>query len=237
MKPTLKIILALGVSIAATTVFADDNMAPAGQPMSSQQFVWDAGTGGLKEIRLSQLALQKSEDTDVKSFARHMVRDHSAANKKLMKIAEKEGLAFPPTNTFSMWDTNSETGANMEAAPFNSSAGPGTNNLKGAEQLMLATESPTNLDRQTVRSLESLPEPDFDRAYVSEMVKDHAGAVQKFEMASENLSDPDLKKFATKTLPTLREHYQMIQDLQNKRNGMPNAGGQNYHNGNYPNGM
>ena len=46
----------------------------------------------------------------------------------------------------------------------------------------------------------------FDRAYMSMMVKDHQKDVQEFEKASNNISDGEVKAFATRTLPVLRTH-------------------------------
>jgi putative membrane protein len=210
-----KIILAATISVTAAAVFADDPT-----PLTSQQFVWEAGTGGMKEVYLSQVALQKSQNADVQSFAEHMVRDHSSANKKLMKIANDEALDFPPTNLFSVVVTNSPDGINQPSAPFNSSAGIGTNNLKGAEQLLRATQSATNSEFVAVRQLEALPEPQFDAAYAGQMVQDHMATIHLFEQASADVPDKDLKKFITKTLPTLHKHYDMAQELENKLTGV-----------------
>ncbi len=38
----------------------------------------------------------------------------------------------------------------------------------------------------------------------------------KFQMASKGLQDPDLKMWATKTLPTLNEHLKMAKDIHGK---------------------
>jgi putative membrane protein len=46
----------------------------------------------------------------------------------------------------------------------------------------------------------------FDRSYMQAMLKDHEKDVREFEQASKQLTDPDLKAWAEKTLPTLREH-------------------------------
>ena len=56
---------------------------------------------------------------------------------------------------------------------------------------------------------------DFDKAYIDMMVDDHQKVVDKFEDASKNAKDPDVKAFATKTLPTLQahlEHAKMLKD-------------------------
>jgi putative membrane protein len=57
---------------------------------------------------------------------------------------------------------------------------------------------------------------DFDKAYAGDMVADHKKVVAAFEKASTSATDPDVKAFATKTLPTLQGHLSMAQDLQNK---------------------
>lgn len=46
----------------------------------------------------------------------------------------------------------------------------------------------------------------FDKAYMNMMVQDHQKDIQEFEKASNNLSDGEIKAFATRTLPVLRAH-------------------------------
>jgi putative membrane protein len=60
--------------------------------------------------------------------------------------------------------------------------------------------------------LEKLQGTQFDQVYMKAMVDDHTKAVREFEMATKS-PDEDVKAFATKTLPTLREHLQMAQDI------------------------
>ena len=55
---------------------------------------------------------------------------------------------------------------------------------------------------------------DFDRAYMAQMVKDHTEAVRLFEQQAERDADPEVKAFAQKTLPTLREHLEMARTIQ-----------------------
>jgi putative membrane protein len=54
---------------------------------------------------------------------------------------------------------------------------------------------------------------DFDREYMRAMVKDHDSAVALFEKESRTGGDPELKAWAEKTLPTLREHQTMAREL------------------------
>ena len=62
---------------------------------SDQGFVDKAATGGMAEVKLSKLAMDKGQSAEVKQFARKMVEDHSKANMELKQIAEKQDLTVP----------------------------------------------------------------------------------------------------------------------------------------------
>lgn len=53
----------------------------------------------------------------------------------------------------------------------------------------------------------------FDRAFMQHMVKDHQKDIAMFEKESNSGSDPDVKAFASKTLPTLREHLEQARSV------------------------
>lgn len=53
----------------------------------------------------------------------------------------------------------------------------------------------------------------FDAAFKKKMVADHEKAVKLFSKESTSGKDPDLKAFATKTLPTLQHHLEMARQL------------------------
>jgi putative membrane protein len=59
--------------------------------------------------------------------------------------------------------------------------------------------------------LEALSGDTFDKSYMSSMVKDHQDDVAAFQKEAETGIDPDVKAFASKTLPTLREHLSMAE--------------------------
>ena len=54
---------------------------------------------------------------------------------------------------------------------------------------------------------------EFDRAYMSEMVKDHRTDVKEFKRQADKAKDADVKAFAGKTLPTLEEHLKQAEDI------------------------
>jgi len=75
---------------------------------------------------------------------------------------------------------------------------------------------PVSLDSKhqaTIDKLSKLSGAAFDRAYVKEMVRDHAEDVKEFQKESQNGQDTSVRDFAAKTLPTLQEHQRMILDI------------------------
>ena len=77
-------------------------------------------------------------------------------------------------------------------------------------------EAPTALEpsQQAVRDrLSALNGNDFDRAYMSEMVRDHTEDIALFERAAETSTDPELKAWAAQSLPMLREHLALARQV------------------------
>lgn len=52
----------------------------------------------------------------------------------------------------------------------------------------------------------------FDKAYMRDMVMDHEKDVKEFQKCAASCSDPDLKAWAGKTVPTLEDHLKMAKD-------------------------
>jgi putative membrane protein len=68
-------------------------------------------------------------------------------------------------------------------------------------------------DAATKARLEKLSGDAFDRAYMKDMVTDHTKDVSEFKMESKNAKDPDVKNFASQTLPTLEEHLKQAKSI------------------------
>jgi putative membrane protein len=73
-----------------------------------------------------------------------------------------------------------------------------------------------NADAQ---KLSKLSGAEFDREYMKLMVEDHKKDVALFEKESKSGKDSNVKQFAAKTLPTLREHLRMAEDIASKTQG------------------
>lgn len=94
-----------------------------------------------------------------------------------------------------------------------------------AELKTLATRKridiPTELDREhknASEKLTTLEGVEFDRAFSAQMQKDHDKAVSLFAAAAEDRSlDDDLKTYAGKRLPMLRDYQRMAHRLKDAR--------------------
>jgi putative membrane protein len=69
-------------------------------------------------------------------------------------------------------------------------------------------QTPTFSQRRERSKLEKLSGADFDQQYTKAMLEDHVKDIKKFQKASENLEDADVKQYAQETLPKLQEHLE-----------------------------
>jgi putative membrane protein len=73
-----------------------NGMQTAGQPSPvDRMFVSKAMQGGLAEVQLGQLTLQKSNNPQVKEFAQRMIDDHTKLNEQMKPVAQQVGVTPP----------------------------------------------------------------------------------------------------------------------------------------------
>jgi putative membrane protein len=88
-------------------------------------------------------------------------------------------------------------------------------NLAKSEGVTLPTEMSSEAKDVQLR-LQKLSGTEFDQAYMQEMLKDHEKDIEAFNQQANNGADPEVKNWAAKTLPTLREHKQLGQTTAEK---------------------
>jgi len=81
--------------------------------------------------------------------------------------------------------------------------------IAAQHDIALPTE-PSSEDRQSLQKLQRASGAEFDRVYKSELMKDHEKDIAEFQRAAREVQDPQLREFATNTLPVLRQHHQLI---------------------------
>jgi putative membrane protein len=73
-----------------------DTMTTAPVPdANTSAFLVDATNGGMAEVQLSRIAVERSTNAAVKNFANLMINDHTSANDQMMALAAKKNVALP----------------------------------------------------------------------------------------------------------------------------------------------
>jgi len=103
-------ILALVIGAISLTgaVRAADSAPTGGSSLSEKDksFMKKAAKGGRMEVAMGQVAEQKGQSEDVKSFGKRMVTDHSKANDELKSIASKKGVELPSKEHTAKWTSD-----------------------------------------------------------------------------------------------------------------------------------
>lgn len=85
--------------------------------------------------------------------------------------------------------------------------------IAGKKNVTLPT-APTGPHQTHISDLTAKKGADFDKDYVDMMVEDHKEDVSKFQDEAKNGKDPEVKAFASTTLPVLQKHLKSIQAIQ-----------------------
>ena len=138
----------------------------------------------------------------------------SAADKKFVRDAAQGGMAEVELGKLA-----TEKASSDEVKKFGQRMVD--DHTKAADQLKEIASSkgiqvPTKLsakDQMTKDRLSKLSGEQFDKAYMNDMVKDHTQDVAEFKHESTSGTDPDIKNFASTTLPTLQDHLKQAKEL------------------------
>lgn len=106
-----------------------------------------------------------------------------------------------------------EFGARMVAD--HSKANGELKSIAAQKGIQLPTEMSSE-QKSEVEKLSKMSGEEFDKEYMSAMVKDHEQDTKDFETQSKEGTDAEIKAFAGKTLPTLQQHLQMARTAAQK---------------------
>jgi putative membrane protein len=141
----------------------------------------------------------------------------NSSDKSFIQGAYKDGLA-----EVKMGQMGQEKTANPDVKAFaermvkdHDRANAELKSLADSKRVEVATE-PSLVAQGRAKMMEGKSGSEFDKAFVDRALSDHKDAIDTFEKASTEARDPDVKSFATKTLPTLRQHLETAESLQQK---------------------
>ena len=72
-----------------------DNKMMSGKKNPDSKFMMTLATGGMNEITLSQTAVSKSTNEEVKTYAQKMIDDHTMAGDELKTLAASKNVSLP----------------------------------------------------------------------------------------------------------------------------------------------
>jgi putative membrane protein len=166
--------------------------------------------GGLSVV--APLAAQTSAPTQADSASQKMMK--SADTAFAMKAAEG-GLT-----EVKLGQLAAEKATNLDVKAFgqqmvddHTKANTELKSVAGAQGMTLPTE--LNAKHQAMYTkLQNTSGAEFDHMYVRSMVKDHEEDVKDFQKEANSGKDPQIKDFASKTLPVLQGHLEKVKALQ-----------------------
>jgi len=201
---------------------------------SDRHFVMDAAEAGMSEVMMGQMAVQRASNDQVKQFAQRMIDDHTKANQELMQLASSKGVTLPQGGMTSsgqqMQDQSSVTSQSTQTGGQSDRTLGQQSGARTGQQTQSSDQTSGQMSRQSSQSSQTgmqtkgkdqammdrmsrLSGTDFDREYMRQQLKDHDKAVELFQKETDKGKDQELKAWASKTLPTLREHQQMARDI------------------------
>ena len=139
---------------------------------------------------------------------------HAAADAAFVKQASAAGLAEVALGQLGASQGNSadvkQFGQQM--VTDHTKANDELKSIAGSKNLTVAS-APMPADEKAAAALGKKSGDAFDQAFAKKMVGDHEKAVALFTKESTSGKDPELKAFAAKTLPTLKDHLEMARKL------------------------
>ena len=92
--------------------------------------------------------------------------------------------------------------------------------LKPVAQQMGINEpnGPSKKDKKMMEKLQGLSGQDFDREYITMMVKDHQKDLKEFKEEANVAQDPGVKQIADKGSQVIEQHLQLIEQIAKAHN-------------------
>lgn len=76
------------------------------------------------------------------------------------------------------------------------------------------TDTLNKNSQEIIHNMSKLSGRKFDKEYIPLMVKDHTNDIAKFKDEAQAASSPEVREWATKTLPVLQKHLDRIEKIQ-----------------------
>ena len=194
----------LAIAFATATLFACNSGTSSNTADSTTMNRSDSNTSTQGQMDTSSASANNASAQPVSDSAKQfMMAAASGGNTEVM--ASQVALTMAKNDrvkNFANMMVNDHTQANNE--------------LKSMATRMNVTLPDSVMPKQhdELETLRKTSGKNFDKEYMDMMVKDHKETVAKFQKASQNLDNNDLKTWASNTLPKLQMHLDSAQAIQ-----------------------
>jgi putative membrane protein len=185
-------------TLILTSALAAAPQAPTTPPRATPETPRPAGQApetGAAKAHAEHGGLAAAEATFVKKAA-----DGGMAEVALAKLAQQKA-ASEEVKAFAAKLEKDHTQANDDLKQL------------ASQKNVTLPSAPSKMHQALQDKLAALSGAAFDKAYVAAMLDDHQKDVREFSRVSTSSADADVKAFAAKTLPTLKDHLQQVQEL------------------------
>jgi len=216
--------------------------ATAGSHNPVDHFLANCLLGANKaEVELSEIAVQKSENAEVKQFAQKMIQDHNKLIEQLQPIAMMQGGARTEGRTSSTTTLPGSPAAGQTIPPSGTSATiPPSDATSGTAASPYATTtaaaggSPVHELMQVERQinerclqmardeLQQKSGAEFDKCYVGNAIGAHAHALAALEVIGKQRQG-QLAQVAQQAQPTVQQHFDQAKQLMKQLEGQSSA--------------
>jgi putative membrane protein len=143
----------------------------------------------------------------------------AAATKKAPQLSTKDSKFLSSAIALGAWDI--KTGSAVESKLQNPAVKSLASRLvadytkSNAELTELAKKKGLGISADTVKA-QQIPGPDHDKNYLKLLSQDSQEQISTFQKEASSGDDPEVKSYAAKLLPTVRQHSAAIRDAESK---------------------
>jgi putative membrane protein len=189
----------------------------SGLAAADRTFADNAAESGEREVEHAKFAQANATSAAVKEYAANLQAAHIAANDELLNILGRKGVT--PGDSSQGRDKRGSIGAKDDATTATKvgsrpSGAPSATGTTGASGSVETTGEAIDRERAGKKyPWMQATGAAFDQGFLEAQVKAHQDAIALFDQQSTAGTDAELKAFAAKHLPELRDHLQRAQDL------------------------
>lgn len=173
----------LGGNVNTSTTRAKNNSTAVSD--YTQWFIVEGALNGTYNYKLTEIALNRSKNTAVKNYTSQIIIEHKAAADDLKTLAALKKVKLPDLS-------------NLGAVNAHHSSS-------------VSNSAPANIDDK-ISKLTNVPDDQFDRVYVRMMVTDDQETLNFLQQGAGS-TDPDVKAYANKYLPILKNRLKKANAL------------------------